>query len=88
MMRVLSGVAVANLPSMGRMAPFPVAAMPYSNTRFTVAMPDENTENLCRVLPIVFERMGGLPSILTVDNAVRCLHHGLMVPRSAAESFE
>ncbi len=53
---------------------FLVATLPYSNMRYAVAMPGENAECLCSSLSMVFERMGGVPSVLVMDNATGAGH--------------
>lgn len=53
---------------------FLVATLPYSNMRYAVAMPGENAECLCSGLSMVFERMGGVPSVLVMDNATGAGH--------------
>lgn len=62
------GVAVEDLAGVERTVRFLVATMPYSNMRFAVAMPGENAECLCAGLSMVYERMGGVPSVMVMDD--------------------
>ena len=68
-MQVDFGVALADVAGRERSVHFLVASLPYSNMRYAVAMPGENAECLCAGLSMVFERMGGVPAVLIMDNA-------------------
>ncbi|RYQ40904.1 integrase [Bifidobacterium pseudolongum subsp. globosum] len=68
-MQVDFGVALADVAGRERSVHFLVALLPYSNMRYAVAMPGENAECLCAGLSMVFERMGGVPAVLIMDNA-------------------
>lgn len=73
-MQVDFGVALADVAGVERTVHFLVATLPYSNMRYAVAMPGENAECLCSGLSMVFERMGGVPSVLVMDNAMGAGH--------------
>ncbi|RYQ22748.1 integrase [Bifidobacterium pseudolongum subsp. globosum] len=73
-MQVDFGVALADVAGVERTVHFLVATLPYSNMRYAVAMPGENAECLCSGLSMVFERMGGVPSVLVMDNATSAGH--------------
>lgn len=73
-MQVDFGVALADVAGVERTVHFLVATLPYSNMRYAVAMPGENAECLCSGLSMVFERMGGVPSVLVMDNATGAGH--------------
>ena len=68
-MQVDFGVALADVAGVERTVHFLVATLPYSNMRYAVAMPGENAECLCQDLLMVFERMGGVPAVMVMDNA-------------------
>ena len=68
-MQVDFGVALADVAGREHTVHLLVATMPYSNMRMAVAMPGENAECLCQGLSMVFERMGGVPAVLVMDNA-------------------
>lgn len=68
-MQVDFGVALADVAGRERTVHVLVASLPYSNMRYAVAMPGENAECLCQGLSMVFERMGGVPAVMVMDNA-------------------
>lgn len=68
-MQVDFGVALADVVGRERTVHVLVASLPYSNMRYAVAMPGENAECLCQGLLMVFERMGGVPAVMVMDNA-------------------
>ena len=68
-MQVDFGVALADVAGREHTVHVLVASLPYSNMRYAVAMPGENAECLCQGLSMVFERMGGVPAVLVMDNA-------------------
>lgn len=68
-MQVDFGVALADVAGREHTVHVLVASLPYSNMGYAVAVPGENAECLCQGLSMVFERMGGVPAVLVMDNA-------------------
>lgn len=46
-----------------------VVTFPHSNMRYVTSLPGENAECLCHGLVEVFERIGGVPPVIVMDNA-------------------
>lgn len=75
-MQVDFGVAAVSLAGRVAQAHVLVVSLPYSNLRLCVPMPGENAECLCEGLVTVFERIGGVPPVLVMDNATGAGHCG------------
>lgn len=67
-----------------------VVTFPHSNMRYVASLPGENAECLCHGLVEVFERIGGVPSVIVMDNATgagRRNARGEVTPAAVFDAF-
>ena len=67
-----------------------VVTFPHSNMRYVTSLPGENAECLCHGLVEVFERIGGVPSVIVMDNATgagRRNARGEVTPAAVFDAF-
>ena len=65
-----------------------VVTFPHSNKRYVASQPGENAECICEGLETIFEHIGGVPSVLVIDNASGAGHRNARGEVTMSRVFE